>query len=70
VAGLAPGCDLAIASREAEPPADAPEVVIPAITAAGTATATPAFATVVLDSLRLCVNRLRFFLCRANTNNL
>jgi hypothetical protein len=23
-----------------------------------------------LDNLRLCVNRLRFFLCRADTNNL
>ena len=35
-----------------------------------TATATPAVATVILDSLRLCVNRMRFFLCRADTNNL
>ena len=61
VAGLALGCGPAIASRDAESPADAPEVVIPATTAAGTATATPAIATVILESFLLCVNRLRFF---------
>jgi hypothetical protein len=30
----------------------------------------PAIATVILDNLRFCVNGLRCFLCRADTNNL
>jgi hypothetical protein len=69
-ATLAAGCDPAMSSSGDELPAVAPEVVSPATTAAGTITVTPATATVILDNLRLCVNRLRFFLCRADTNNL
>src|SRR5215831_421706 len=54
VAVLAP----AIASIDGECPADAPETVKPAATAAGTITATPAVATVILYNFRVCVSGL------------
>src|SRR5262249_34284624 len=60
----------AIASIEDEFPADAPDVVKPATTAAGTITVTPAIATVILDNLPLCVKGLRCNLWRAGTNHL
>src|SRR6266702_595051 len=67
---LVPGCALSIASNDDEFPASTPEAVIPATTATGMMTPTPAITTVILDNLRLCRIRLRFFLCRADTNYL
>jgi hypothetical protein len=51
-------------------PADAPEAVKPAATAAGTITVTPAMATVILENFRLSVTGLRCNLWRAGTNHL
>src|SRR5438309_10431597 len=65
-----PGCAPSIASNDDEFPASVPEAVIPATTATGTITPTPAIARVILDNVRLCRIRLRFFLCRADTNYL
>ena len=67
---MVPGRAPSIASNDDEFPASGPEAVIPATTAMGTMTPTPAIATVILDNLRLCRIRLRFFLCRAGTNYL